>query len=488
MQPAAVVPPPPPTKPARSQFIEKLHDLLEHPYDSDSMRWVSETAFEITCNDVLARRALSAKWEFRSLSSFIRQLSYYSFKRLSDRRRSGERKNGQSSFIVFTHPSGFFVRGNNSMLHGITRKTRIKSTKRRASQTSTGSAERSDESPPPPVPQAPWQPPQFSPQYGSDRRSLSSMIGSAQPQAVPSPFGPTSGVVPEQIASWRSYQPVQPGWNSGYGGHDAQDYSQRRTSLGDVRPTMPISPRDSKSLELPPAPLSSSSGVPSHMRKASSSQSLSMQGPRDEEEQQEHHHHQASYRQAEAYSTARPVAHVTYEPYPTAAVASGMTLSFGAGHVGQSDMPFPPYQHYSHAYPPRVSSGAAPYAHASGVVMSNPLPSPSYSDGGELVTSIAHAGHHVKSVPEQSHSSLVGSAAPSAKSMFATHDPTKHRSSTGGAGGYFDEPARYVMPSSSSAVAHQSRSGVVSNDLGWAPPPVKNTSSAHNYDAGMSHE
>jgi hypothetical protein len=37
-----------------------------------------------------------------SLSSFIRQLSYYSFKRLSDRRRSAERRSNQAAYIVFS--------------------------------------------------------------------------------------------------------------------------------------------------------------------------------------------------------------------------------------------------------------------------------------------------------------------------------------------------------------------------------------------------
>lgn len=37
-----------------------------------------------------------------SLASFIRQLSYYSFKRLSDRRRSAERRSHSPSLIVFT--------------------------------------------------------------------------------------------------------------------------------------------------------------------------------------------------------------------------------------------------------------------------------------------------------------------------------------------------------------------------------------------------
>lgn len=36
-----------------------------------------------------------------SLSSFIRQLSYYGFKRLSDRRRSIERKAGVAAFVIF---------------------------------------------------------------------------------------------------------------------------------------------------------------------------------------------------------------------------------------------------------------------------------------------------------------------------------------------------------------------------------------------------
>ncbi|KAM0790465.1 hypothetical protein ACM66B_003341 [Microbotryomycetes sp. NB124-2] len=108
----------------KSQFIEKLHSLLEHPLDPDSLRWCSDTAFEITANDLKARHALSPQWDFRSLSSFVRQLSYYNFKRLSDRRRSNERRASATGYIVFTHPSGFFVRGDSSQLHRIARKLR----------------------------------------------------------------------------------------------------------------------------------------------------------------------------------------------------------------------------------------------------------------------------------------------------------------------------------------------------------------------------
>ncbi|BGP25043.1 heat shock transcription factor [Rhodotorula toruloides] len=111
----------------RSQFIDKLHDLLDNPLDPDSLRWSPDgTAFEITTHEAKAKAALSPKWDFRSLSSFIRQLSYYNFKRLSDRRRSSERRGSATSYIVFHHPSGFFVRGDKSRLDGIVRKTRPK--------------------------------------------------------------------------------------------------------------------------------------------------------------------------------------------------------------------------------------------------------------------------------------------------------------------------------------------------------------------------
>ncbi|KDE08938.1 hypothetical protein MVLG_01030 [Microbotryum lychnidis-dioicae p1A1 Lamole] len=54
------------TKASRSQFIERLWDLLDNPHDADSLRWISNSAFEITCDEERARVALSPKWDFRS--------------------------------------------------------------------------------------------------------------------------------------------------------------------------------------------------------------------------------------------------------------------------------------------------------------------------------------------------------------------------------------------------------------------------------------
>lgn len=50
---------------SQSLFIEKLHDLLERPFDETGLRWVSDTAFEIIDDDVKARHSLSATWDFR---------------------------------------------------------------------------------------------------------------------------------------------------------------------------------------------------------------------------------------------------------------------------------------------------------------------------------------------------------------------------------------------------------------------------------------
>ncbi|GAA5967808.1 hypothetical protein JCM11641_005773 [Rhodosporidiobolus odoratus] len=183
-------------KSRRSQFIEKLHDLLENPLDADSLRWASDDSFEVTSNESNARQALSPKFDFRSLSSFIRQLSYYNFKRLSDRRRSTERKAAQSGYIVFTHPTGFFVRGDASKLEGITRKTRNRPEKeRRPSAVSTGSAE---EGGPPPV----W------PEYAHPPSVLSFASTnpfSSYPPALPPHYPPPSLPSPDQYGPWRSY-------------------------------------------------------------------------------------------------------------------------------------------------------------------------------------------------------------------------------------------------------------------------------------------
>lgn len=71
-------------KTGRSQFIEKLHkcvfntlayssrssfsllSLLEHSPDSESLRWISTEAFEITCDDASACQVLKPAWDFKS--------------------------------------------------------------------------------------------------------------------------------------------------------------------------------------------------------------------------------------------------------------------------------------------------------------------------------------------------------------------------------------------------------------------------------------
>ncbi|GAA5861487.1 hypothetical protein JCM5353_003401, partial [Sporobolomyces roseus] len=111
-------------RPARSQFLRKLHRLLEHPTDAAGLRWVSDNTFEVTVLDELAIASLRPEFEFRSLGSFVRQLSYYNFKRLSDRRRSSERGTAKKGYIKFTHQSGHFIRGDASQISRIARRPR----------------------------------------------------------------------------------------------------------------------------------------------------------------------------------------------------------------------------------------------------------------------------------------------------------------------------------------------------------------------------
>ncbi|GAA5828995.1 hypothetical protein JCM5353_005194 [Sporobolomyces roseus] len=147
----------------RSLFVTKLHELLSAEQHPDWLKWLSNDTFGITSIESQAKAALAPQWEFRSLSSFIRQLSYYSFKRLSDRRRSAERRAHCPSLIVFTHTSGNFVRDDISKTANIPRKLRArKSTagSRRKSSTASSIAfdyEYQDRSPTP----EPYYPPHF---------------------------------------------------------------------------------------------------------------------------------------------------------------------------------------------------------------------------------------------------------------------------------------------------------------------------------------
>ncbi|KAM0755558.1 hypothetical protein T439DRAFT_320252 [Meredithblackwellia eburnea MCA 4105] len=232
-------------KASRSQFIEKLHNLLEHPLDPTSLRWVSHDAFEITCHDGRARHALSPSWDFRSLSSFIRQLSYYNFKRLSDRRRSSERRSSASGYIVFSHPSGFFLQGDASRLHGIVRKTRNRPEKtgiRRASTSSIQSSGLEDDGDVPPMPHWPPADTRQMGGYTEERRHLHhfSSIPTFQP-SFPSVRQPSILDTP-----WRPYQPTQ-AWA------DAQ--TQRRASDFGINPISPRTKRvELSDLTRPPMP------------------------------------------------------------------------------------------------------------------------------------------------------------------------------------------------------------------------------------------
>ncbi|GAA6042065.1 hypothetical protein JCM8097_004091 [Rhodosporidiobolus ruineniae] len=272
-----------PPKARRSQFIEKLHDLLENPLDPESLRWTPDgTAFEITNNEAKARNALSPKWDFRSLSSFIRQLSYYNFKRLSDRRRSADRRASTTGFIVFNHPSGVFVRGDASQLDSINRKARQRpdKDKRKMSTASTGSA---DEMPGGAVPwpgqEYAYQQPQAGPSF-TTTNPFAYASSSTQPQYYPPavPGDPSTGWRPYESPSWPPQQAQAaevPRFNYTFPSgapapqqdyHDVSPHSQyhtdRRGSLSEykVGPGVGVSPR-SKPQDLQPLPAGSYYGA-----------------------------------------------------------------------------------------------------------------------------------------------------------------------------------------------------------------------------------
>ncbi|KAK4054459.1 hypothetical protein OIV83_000953 [Microbotryomycetes sp. JL201] len=106
-------------KTPRAKFVERLHRVLacNHP----DLRWVSNDRFEVAADDTRARRALAA-----DLSSFVRQLSYYGFKRMSDRRRSVDKGSETCVHVIFGHPSGNFRRDDPESLHLISRRPRLR--------------------------------------------------------------------------------------------------------------------------------------------------------------------------------------------------------------------------------------------------------------------------------------------------------------------------------------------------------------------------
>ncbi|BGP20153.1 hypothetical protein JCM10213_000762 [Rhodosporidiobolus nylandii] len=233
---ATTTPAPVQTKAPRSQFLWKLHALLENPLDPNGLRWVTDDSFEISSKDSIAIHALSPQFEFHSLSSFIRQLSYYSFRRLSDRRRSTERRASNTGYIVFTHPTGFFTRGDNSKLGQIVRKARSrpseKSGGRRISMCSVTSDDFQQQPPPPPsfppLASREWQAPDFRPQFGAERQPLPSL------HALPT-FQSTLNVPRfENVTQWRNYSPATSSWLDPNRA-EPEGPTSRHASLGDFK-------------------------------------------------------------------------------------------------------------------------------------------------------------------------------------------------------------------------------------------------------------
>ncbi|GAA5820943.1 hypothetical protein JCM11251_001887 [Rhodosporidiobolus azoricus] len=254
---------PNPPKAPRSQFLQKLHSLLENPLDPDGLRWVNDDSFEISSKDAVAIRALSPQFEFHSLSSFIRQLSYYSFRRLSDRRRSTERRASHTGYIVFSHPTGFFVRGDPSKLNQIVRKARNRPEKGRRISMCSAASDDFGAAPPLPLPQ--WNPPDFRPQYGAERQPLPSL------QHLPS-FVSTLQPPPrfDPVTQWRNYSPSTSTWLDPNRADPEERFgapAYRRASLGDFKLTGPAG-----QASFTPLP-SLQEGRP-QMRKAISSQEL----------------------------------------------------------------------------------------------------------------------------------------------------------------------------------------------------------------------
>ncbi|BGP51776.1 hypothetical protein JCM10450v2_007732 [Rhodotorula kratochvilovae] len=214
-------------KAPRSQFLQKLHSILENPIDPNGLRWVTDDSFEISSKDAIAIHALSPAFEFHSLSSFIRQLSYYSFRRLSDRRRSTERRNSNPGYILFSHPSGFFVRGDPGQLTKIVRKARTRPEKgRRASECSTASDEGLVSHHPYPMPA--WPPVDYRSSFSTDRPTFQlPSFGSSFNNAVPPR---------PETTQWRAYAPSTGSWFDP-NRDDADRYSAppRRASLGEFK-------------------------------------------------------------------------------------------------------------------------------------------------------------------------------------------------------------------------------------------------------------
>lgn len=269
------------------------------------------------------------------------------------------------------HPSGFFVRGDPSLLPGIVRKTRNRPSKRRASASSAVSNERSDGStPPPPIPQ--WAPPtEYQPQYTDEHNSslhsygvvptfnpsLDSLRTIGDQQAAASAASSVPPITSGTNDTWRAYTP--PTWNfSGTSGNLPQQPPGRRTSVSDFKISAPISPRSTNKTELPSP----------RLRKVPSSISIQNTSSPNYQHQQ---HEEPLYSPASHRSTPYPTP--TFNTYP---LPSGLAAPYDPPSIYDSSTsvppPFGPYNHYSY------HSAQA----------TNPLPSPTYSSDGD------HNPHH----------------------------------------------------------------------------------------------
>ncbi|GAA6064183.1 hypothetical protein JCM10212_002925 [Sporobolomyces blumeae] len=213
-----------PERPARSQFLKKLHSILENPTHPNGLRWIGPDTFEISIADDVAIAALRPAFEFRSLGSFVRQLSYYNFKRLSDRRRSAERGTARRGYIKFTHASGYFVRGDASQLSRITRRPRTSRPRRASTMASNMSTTSDNESPS-------W------PAQGLPVDYFENGSPDTAHPAMPfhMPFYPVPGTTctPEFIARWKSYKPATASWSDPLPSPNGPPVDrQRRASTG----------------------------------------------------------------------------------------------------------------------------------------------------------------------------------------------------------------------------------------------------------------
>ncbi|GAA5972875.1 hypothetical protein JCM11641_003983 [Rhodosporidiobolus odoratus] len=344
-------------KAPRSQFLQKLHSLLENPLDAAGLRWVTVDSFEISSKDAVAIRALSPQFEFNSLSSFIRQLSYYAFRRLSDRRRSTERRASNAGYITFSHPTGFFLRGDPSKLSQIVRKARArpeKPTGRRISMCSVASDDFGT-APPLPLPHHPlpqWEPPALHPQFSSERQPLPSL------QGLPS-FIPTLSTAPrfDSVSQWRNYAPQGHGWldpnQAEHFEHVAPAY--RRASLGDLSLSTTMATSCSSALATLPE------GRPV-LRKAVSSGELPTVESLHEVEAVYHHQHE--------HTTPEQA----YLPTPTFESSASTYFSSHIPAHSAHDYPSPTHAHSHYSTSPQPDSHSV---HSRSHLTYNPISSAS---------------------------------------------------------------------------------------------------------------